>query len=68
MTKLCSLAIKFNTYKKSAEHTMKKYLVEMANIITKLNDEEHELNKEQKVNAIICFFSEQMLAYEVTSD
>ena len=53
ITKLKSLTIKFDTYKKHPEHTMKKQLRHMLNMITELKDAGHTLIDEQQVQAII---------------
>ena len=53
VTKLRSLTIKFDTYKKKSEHTMKKHLREMSNMICELKDAGHVLTDEQQVQAII---------------
>ena len=47
VTKLRSLTIRFDTYKKKFEHTMKKYLREMLNMICELKDTGHVLIDEQ---------------------
>ena len=53
LTKLRSLTIKFDTYKKRPDHTMKKHLREMSNMISELNDAGHVLTEEQKIQAVI---------------
>ena len=53
LTKLRSLTIKFDIYKKRPDHTMKKHLKEMSNMISELNDAGHVLTKEQKIQAVI---------------
>ena len=53
LTKLRSLTIKFDTYKKRSDHAMKKHLREMSNMISELNDAGHVLTKEQKIQAVI---------------
>ena len=53
LTKLRSLTIKFDTYKKRPDHTMKKHLREMSNMINELNDAGHVLTKEQKIQVVI---------------
>ena len=54
LTKLRSLTIKFDTYKKHLEQNMKKHLRNMSNMISELKDESHTLTNEQKVHAVIC--------------
>ena len=53
LTKLRSLTIKFDTYKKHPDYTMKKHLREMSNMISELNDAGHVLTEEQKIQAVI---------------
>ena len=53
LTKLCSLTIKFDTYKKRLDHTMKKHLREMSNMISELNNVGHVLTEEQKIQVVI---------------
>ena len=53
LTKLRSWTIKFDTYQKRSDHTMKKHLREMANIISEVSDAGHKLTEDQKVEAII---------------
>lgn len=53
LTKLRSLTIKFDTYKKRHDHTMKKHLREMQNMISELSDAGHKLTEEQKIQAVI---------------
>ena len=53
ITKLRSLTIKFDTYKKHLEHTMKKYLRHMSNMIIELKDASHTLTDEQQVQVVI---------------
>ena len=53
LTKLRSLTIKFDTYRKRPDHTMKKHLREMSNMISELNDAGHVLTEEQKIQAVI---------------
>ena len=55
LTKLRSLTIKFDTYKKHPDHTMKRHLREMSNMISVLNDAGHKLTEEQKIQAVIRF-------------
>ena len=43
VTKVKSLMIRFNTYKKKSEYSMKKYLREMLNMIYELKDVGHVL-------------------------
>ena len=49
VTKLRSLTIKFDTYKKKSDHSMKKHLREMSNMICELKDTGHVLTDEQQV-------------------
>ena len=53
ITKLRSLTIKFDTYKKRPEHNMKKHLRQMSNMISELKDASHTLTDEQQVQAVI---------------
>ena len=53
ITKLRSLTIKFDTYKKRPEFTMTKHLRQMSNMITELADAGHALTDEQQVQAVI---------------
>ena len=53
LTKLRSLTIKFDTYKKHPDHTIKRHLREMSNMISELNDAGHKLTEEQKIQAVI---------------
>ena len=53
ITKLRSLSIKFDTYKKHVEHNMKRHLRKMPNIINELKDVGHTLTDEQQVQAMI---------------
>ena len=46
ITKLRSLTIKFDTYKKKVEHSMKKHLHEMSNKICEVKDADHVLTDE----------------------
>ena len=54
ISKLRSLTIKFDTYKKCPKHNMKKHLRQMSNIISELKDAGHTLIDEQQVQAVIC--------------
>ena len=47
ITKLRSLTIKFDTYKKRLEHNMKIHLRQMSNMISELKDAGHILTDEQ---------------------
>ena len=47
VTKLRSLTIKFDTYKKHPENNMKKHLRKMTNMISELKDACHTLTDEQ---------------------
>ena len=53
ITKLRSLTIKFDTYKKRPERNMKKHLRQMSNMISELKDVGHTLTDEQQVQAVI---------------
>ena len=53
LTKLRSLTIKFDTYKKCQDHSMKRHLRKMSNMITELDEADHKLTEEQKIQAII---------------
>ena len=53
VTKLISLTIKFDTYKKKSDHSMKKHLREMSNMICELKDTGHVLTDEQQVQVVI---------------
>ena len=53
LTKLISLTIKLDTYKKRLEHNMKKDLRNMSNMISELKDSGHTLIDEQQVQAVI---------------
>ena len=53
VTKLRSLMIRFDTYKKKSKHSMKKHLREMSNMICELKDASHVLTNEQQVQAVI---------------
>ena len=52
-TKLRSLTIKFDTYKKHPEYNMKIFLRQMSNIISELKVVSHTLTDEQQVQAAI---------------
>ena len=53
VTKLRSLTIKFDSYKKRADHSMKKHMRHMSNLIVELKDAGHVLTDEQQVQAVI---------------
>ncbi|XP_065852337.1 uncharacterized protein [Euphorbia lathyris] len=53
LTKLRSLALKFDTYKMHFEHTMKMHLREMSKMINELSDAGQKMTEEQKVQAVI---------------
>ncbi|XP_058003403.1 uncharacterized protein LOC131179976 [Hevea brasiliensis] len=53
MTKLRELTIKFDTYKKLPNNTMKQHLRVMANMVSELREAGHQLTDEQQVQAII---------------
>ena len=52
-TKLRRLTIKFDTYKKRPQTTMRQHLREMANLIRDLTNAGHILSDEQQVQAVI---------------
>ena len=52
-TKLRPLTIKFNTYKKRSNTTMRQHLREMRNLIRELKVAGHVLSDEQQVQAVI---------------
>ena len=54
ITKLKSLTIKFDTYRKRPKHNMKKHLRQMSNMISELKDAGHTLTDKQQVQALIC--------------
>ena len=54
ITKLRSLIIKFDTYKKCPEHNMKKNLRQMSNMISELKNVGHTLTNKQQVQVVIC--------------
>ncbi|XP_059306854.1 uncharacterized protein LOC132058335 [Lycium ferocissimum] len=51
--RLRSLTIKFDSYKKRPEHSMKTHLRQMTNMIGKLKDAGHVLTDEQQIQAVI---------------
>jgi gag-polypeptide of LTR copia-type len=53
VTKLRQLTIKFDTYKKRSNHSMRQHLWEMSNMISELKDTDHILTDEQQVQAVI---------------
>jgi arginyl-tRNA synthetase len=53
VTKLKQLTIKFDTYKKRPNHSMRQHLSEMSNMISELKDSSHILTDEQQVQAVI---------------
>ena len=53
VAKLRSLTIKFDSYKKRADHNMKKHLRHMSNLIVELKDAGHVLTDEQQIQAVI---------------
>ncbi|KAF5799909.1 hypothetical protein HanRHA438_Chr07g0318991 [Helianthus annuus] len=53
ITKLRSLTIKFDQYIKKPDHTMKKHLREMSNMISDLKNAGHILTDEQQVQEVI---------------
>ncbi|XP_070056487.1 uncharacterized protein [Nicotiana tomentosiformis] len=52
-TRLRSLTIKFDSFKKRPEHSMKTHLRQMANMIEELKDAGHVLTDEQQIQAVI---------------
>ena len=55
VTRLRSLTIKFDTYKKRPDVLMKKHLRKMSNMIIELVDAGHVLTDQQQVQAMIRF-------------
>ena len=53
VTKLRSLTIKFDNYKKRPEHNMKKHLRQMSNMISELKNVDHTLTNKQQLQVII---------------
>jgi gag-polypeptide of LTR copia-type len=53
VTKLRQLTIKFDTYKKRYNHSMRQHLREMSNMISELKDADHILTDEQQIPAVI---------------
>ncbi|XP_070047690.1 uncharacterized protein [Nicotiana tomentosiformis] len=51
--RLQSLTIKFDSYKKCPEHSMKTHLRQMTNMIGELKDTNHVLTDEQQIQAVI---------------
>ena len=47
------LTIKFDTYKKCPDHTMKRHLRGMSNMINEVNDAGQKLINEQEIQAVI---------------
>ena len=47
------MTLKFDTYKKQSNHTMRQHLTIMSNIISELRGAGHELTNEQQVQAMI---------------
>ncbi|XP_031276066.1 uncharacterized protein LOC116134512 [Pistacia vera] len=56
IAKLQPLTIKFDTYKKKPEHTMRVHVRHLSNMISQLRDASHVLTNEQQVQAIIRLF------------
>jgi hypothetical protein len=54
-TRLCQLTLKFNSYKKRQNQTMRQHLTVMANVISELRGVGHEMTDEQQVQAVIRF-------------
>jgi gag-polypeptide of LTR copia-type len=57
VTKLRQFTIKFDTYKKRHNHSMRQHLREMSNMISELKDADHILTDEQQVQAVISSLS-----------
>ena len=53
VTRLRSLTIQFDTYKKLPCGNMRKHLRKMSNMVTELNDARHVLTDEQQIQAVI---------------
>jgi gag-polypeptide of LTR copia-type len=53
VTKLRQLTIKFDTYKKRPNHSMRQHLREMSNMISELKDVGHILTDEQQIQSVI---------------
>jgi len=53
VTKLRQLTIRFDTYKKRPNHSMRQHLREMSNMISELKDAGHVLTDEQQLQAVI---------------
>ena len=53
VTRLRSLTIRFDTYKKLPNDSMRKHLRKMSNMVTELKDVGHVLTDEQQVQAVI---------------
>ncbi|XP_070020914.1 uncharacterized protein [Nicotiana sylvestris] len=53
VAKLRALTIKFDTYKKRPDHTMRKHLRHMSNMVNELKDAGHVLTEEQQVQTVI---------------
>jgi gag-polypeptide of LTR copia-type len=51
--KLRQLTIKFDTYKKCPNQSMRQHLREMSNMISELKDADHILTNEQQVQTVI---------------
>ena len=45
-TRLCQLTLKFDSYKKQSNHTMRQHLTVMSNMISELKGVGHELTDE----------------------
>ena len=52
-TRLRQLTLKFDTYKKQSNHTMRQDLIVMSNMISELKGTGHELTDEQQVQVVI---------------
>ena len=57
VTRLRSLTIRFDTYKKLPSDSMRKHLRKMSNMVTELKDVGHVLTDEQHVQAVIRFLA-----------
>jgi hypothetical protein len=53
--RLCQLTLKFNSYKKRQNQTMRQHLTVMANVISELRGAGHEMTDEQQVQTVIRF-------------
>lgn len=53
VVKLRALTIKFDTYKKRPDHTMRMHLHHMSNMVNELKDAGYVLTEKQQVQAMI---------------